>query len=112
MALTYGTPTRLSIGARYEAITKVTFDTSYVEHGYELELKKLVNPELADLEVALIEATTANNESTGAYVTFINNVSPYKLQLFGGAASGVALAEVTSTTNVSAYFCYVKVIGR
>lgn len=106
MALTYGEPLSRKYGAVTVSITKITFDTSYVNHGYELELKKLASPETPDELVDAIFAVGANNESTEYRGTFIKNASPYKLQLFSGAS------EVSASTNVSSFITYVVLISR
>ena len=77
---------------RKEKVVDVTYDASYPTGGYA------ITP--ASLGLEQILGVLPGGNLGGVVPSY--NLSTGKLQLFGGAASGAVLAEVTAATNLSA----------
>lgn len=110
MALTYAEPKlKISIGARWLTVTKITFDTKYPTGGYTIALSTCGLPdEAVDFgEMDLVFPTAA---TTGLKASF--NETSGKLQLFWPGAEHAAMSEVSSETDVHTYSGYLMLIGR
>jgi hypothetical protein len=90
---------------------KAAFAASdYTTTGYTVNPAAFALQVIRNLYVAGIAGATASTNLTTTYVFSYNRLTK-KLQAFGGAASGVALAEVVATTDLSAFTLYVVAEG-
>lgn len=125
MALTIGTPTRYSVGGRFQTSTPITFDSSYPTGGYAVTGQQL------GLQAGLIDNIVCAqpsggyvptyNASTGSIQVFDptsahthteNTAASYTQNATTGAATPSPAAEVPNATNVSTVSCTVICTGR
>ena len=85
-------------GSRRKVRGTITFDSSYPTGGEALTLKTIGLDVLEDLVISGQSASS----TTSYVVVWDRSATAPKLKVHGGAASGVALAEVTNTTDLSA----------
>jgi hypothetical protein len=112
MALTYGAPiSKSSIGNHWLIIQPLTPASSdYPTGGYVLD--PTLNGQMPDGVIRAVWYVGMNQAAvTSAYTVQYNNTT-LKLQVFGGAASGVAGAEVANAADLSAIVFTVAVIGK
>lgn len=111
MALTYAAPAvKVSIGARWLTVTKVTLDTKYPTGGYTLEASKLGMP-----DGLLDYATPTESIPSGGATAHATNIveGTGKLQLYGqNKAEGEAQKEVASEADVHTESVTILAIGR
>lgn len=91
-------------GAQKRVVARYTLDSSYPTGGYS------ITPNSVGLSVINAARATVDSPSTSEYVAAFDRTNN-KVKLFGGAASGVALAEVTAATNVATVVVEVDLIG-
>lgn len=108
MALTVSVVKRNVSGNARNVIATITFDASYLTGGESLTA--------ADLGLTTITHLSSETAAAAAGTTAVVTKYDYtnaKLQAFwtGGVVS-TALAQVTSTTDLSAYVCRVRVTGN
>lgn len=126
MALTYGNPTKWSIGARWQTTTQVTLDSSYPTGGYTINTSSLGLPcGLVDV----IDANTgpdsgytpAYNGTTGllqmfdpvaAHTHVENTAGAYVQNATTGAATAAPGQEVPNATNLATVVVTVVATGR
>jgi predicted secreted Zn-dependent protease len=94
-------------GNRRKVRGTVTFDNSYVTGGEPLTLKSIGLDVLEDLVVDNPQASA----TTSYVITWNRSATAPTLKVHGGAASGVALAEVANTTDLSALVCRFEATG-
>jgi len=86
------------LGNRRVVTGQVTFDSSYPTGGESLPLTALGLTTVQNIDITNSAAST----TTSYQVAWDKSATAPLLKVFGGAASGVALAEVTNATNLSA----------
>ena len=81
--------------------TAVPASADYTTTGYTITPTTFGFQVIRELTVVSVSSASASTNFTTAYLWQYNKATS-KLQAFGGAASGVALAEVNASTDLSA----------
>lgn len=103
MALTLGTPSRNTVGARQQVRIAVTFDSSYATGGETFS---------AAAAAGLTVVEEVRVDPSGGYVgQYIPSTGKILVRWVDTTVDGAALAEVASTTNLSAVTFNVVVTG-
>jgi hypothetical protein len=112
MALTYGESVRKAWGGGFVTITEVTFDTSYPENGYALNLSKLLLQ--GDEEWIGGWSTEAFKTSTKELLVcrITSAVLEPKIQLFRAGTASNPLVELPNATSAENYKTQVFALGR
>lgn len=112
MALTVGTQTKYTVGARWEVVSPITVDTSYPAGGWSL------TPTQLGLPLGLVDSVRVEQDAVTAVggTRLVYDKANEKLMAFAGNSTGTYAAnlvesEIPDTTDIHTELADVRVVA-